>query len=147
MSLIEDIQCAGDHVSALTRILEHFGCDGGTIHLLGSDGMLHLEASSKGIPEPVLAAIRSIPPGKGMAGLALERNDAVETCNLQEESSGDVEAGAKATGFGGSIAVPIRNERGDAVGAIGVATVRERTFTREEHAELIACGEAISCST
>lgn len=147
MSLIEDIRGVADHASALKRILEHFQCDGGTIHLLGSDGMLHLEASSQGMPESVLAAIRLIPPGKGMAGLALERNDAVETCNLQDEVSGDVRPGARATGFGGSIAIPIRNEQGEAVGALGVATIAERTFSPEEHEELIACGEALACST
>ncbi len=146
MSLIEDIRGAGDYTGALDRILEHFHCDGGTIHMLGSDGMLHLEAFTKGMPEPVLALIREIPRGKGMAGLALERNDAVETCNLQEETSSDVRPGAKATGFGGSIAVPIRDANGEAVGALGVATAAERTFTADEHAELIACGEAIICS-
>ena len=145
MDLIEDIRGADDFASALARILEHFHCDGGTIHMLGSDGILHLEAASMGMPELVLATIRDIPRGKGMAGLALERNESVETCNLQEEVGDDVRPGAKATGFGGSIAVPVRNEDGEAVGALGVATVAERTFTSEEHANLIACGEALAC--
>src|SRR5260370_40544657 len=53
---------------SLSLILAHFQAQVGTIHTLGADGLLHLRAHSPGIPEPVLAATRVIPIGKGMAG-------------------------------------------------------------------------------
>ena len=146
MTLVDDLHGITDYDTALARILEYFEADGGTIHLLGDDGMLELRAYTKGMPESVLASIRSIPPGKGMAGVAFAHNEAVDTCNLQSDAgSGAVRAGAKATGFGGSLAVPIRDQDDNARGAIGIATVREREFSVEEHAELIQCGKAIGC--
>ena len=115
----------------------------GTIHMLGPDGALHLEASGGGIPDAVLAAIRTIPVGRGMAGLAVERAAPVTACNLQTDASGDVRPGARATGLQGAIVVPIL--RGDeAVGAIGVANRAERTFTEPEQSLLLAVGRAIA---
>lgn len=144
MTLVEDLHGISDYDTALTRILEYFEADGGTIHILDTDGMLELKAYSKGMPESVLAAIQSIPPGKGMAGVAFERNDTVDSCNLQEDDAcGAIRPGAKSTGFGGSIAVPIRDHDDNARGTLGIATMRERTFTSEECTELITCGKAI----
>ena len=146
MSIEQTLRGAADPDCALTMMLEHFACDGGTIHVIGDDGNLQLQAHSKGMPEPVLCAIRNIVPGKGMAGAAYARNDVVETCNLQEDDAcGAAEPGARATGFGGSLALPMRKGNGEVIGAIGVATIRERTFTQAERDELLACGEAIAC--
>jgi L-methionine (R)-S-oxide reductase len=125
---------------ALSRIIAAFGADSGTIHLTGEDGALHLKAASAGIPPPVLDAVRVVPIGKGMAGLAVERNEPVTACNIQSDASGDVRPGAKATGLQGAIALPIRNASGAAVGCLGVANFRERTFTEEEVAALMAEG-------
>ena len=134
-ALLNQIDAAGDGAhpwdDALNRILQHFGADSGTIHLLGTDGALHLAASSRGIPQVVLETIRTVPVGKGMAGLAVERNEPVTACNIQTDASGDVRPGARATGLQGSIVVPIvRN--GKATGALGIANQRERTFTEQE---------------
>src|SRR5262245_17274874 len=84
---------------ALGRILEQFGADSGTIHLLGQDGVLHLEAASAGIPQVVLETVREVPVGKGMAGLAVSRKAPVNACNIQTDASGDVRPGARATGL------------------------------------------------
>ncbi len=128
---------------ALQLTLEQLAAETGTIHLVGSDGMLHLEASGGGIPEQVLAVIQTIPVGKGMAGLAVERREPVTACNIQTDDSGDVRPGAKATGLQGAIVVPIL--RGDdAVGALGVANQRERTFTDDEQALLLEVGRVIA---
>jgi GAF domain-containing protein len=83
--------------------------------------------------------VRTVPVGKGMAGLAVERNQPVEACNIQSDASGDVRPGARATGLQGSIVVPIVRE-GAAVGALGVANFRERTFTPQETALLVRIG-------
>jgi GAF domain-containing protein len=129
--------------AALGRILEHFRADSGTIHLLESDGLLHLKAASAGIPAFVLETVRTVPIGKGMAGLAVERKQPVNSCNIQTDSTGDVRPGARATGLQGSVVVPIL--RGDdAVGALGIANRSERTFTGEEEALLLQVGRLLA---
>jgi signal transduction protein with GAF and PtsI domain len=120
---------------ALARIVKEFGADSGTIHLLEQDGVLHLKAATAGIPPAVLEIVRLVPVGKGMAGLAVERNEPVNACNIQSDSSGDVRPGARATGMQGAIVVPMRRG-GAAVGALGIANRSERTFTDDEIARL-----------
>ena len=70
-------------------------------------GVLHLKAASKGLPEAVLAIVRRVPVGKGMAGLAVERAEPVGACNIQTDASGSVRPGAKLTGMEGAVVVPI----------------------------------------
>jgi L-methionine (R)-S-oxide reductase len=128
-----------DWQTALQRVMEHFSADSGTIHLLQADGMLHLAAASRGIPQFVLDKVRTVPVGKGMAGLAVERRAPVGACNIQTDTTGDVRPGARDTGLQGSIVVPIvRN--GAAVGALGIASYSERTFTDDEVAVLLEIG-------
>jgi L-methionine (R)-S-oxide reductase len=128
---------------ALATILEWFRADSGTIHLLGADGVLHLKAASAGIPKFVLDTVREVPVGKGMAGLAVERKEPVNSCNIQTDTTGDVRPGARATGLQGSIVVPIL--RGDAaIGALGIANHRQRTFTDDEAATLVDVGRVLA---
>ena len=128
---------------ALQAAIERFGADTGTLHRLGEDGMLHLEAYAGNIPDALLPVIQTIPVGKGIAGLAVERREPVDLCNLQTDTSGQARPGAKSTGVQGSICVPMMaGER--AVGALGIATVRERTFTAAEIEELMALGRALA---
>ncbi len=128
---------------ALGQILTRMNADSGTIHLLGDDGVLHLKAASVGIPQVVLDTIRDVPVGKGMAGLAVERKQPVNACNIQTDASGDVRPGARATGLQGSVVVPLLH--GDnAIGALGVATRRERTFTGEEEELLLEIGRVLA---
>ena len=134
--LLDEIsKVAGDRAKVMDLVLAHFNADTGTIHVLGPDGLLHLEAWAGGIPEPLLDVIRTIPVGKGIAGLAVQRREPVNLCNLQTDQSGDVRPGARATGVHGSICVPIMAGPA-AVGALGIATRRERDFTGDE-AELL----------
>ena len=127
---------------ALAQILEFFHADSGTIHLMGEDGALHLKAASAGIPDAVLNIVRVVPVGKGMAGLAVQRKEPVNSCNIQTDASGDVRPGARATGLQGSIVVPLMRD-GDAVGAIGIANHRERTFTDDEARTLMEVAQAL----
>jgi L-methionine (R)-S-oxide reductase len=129
--------------AALGQILSRFDADSGTIHLLGDDGALHLKAASAGIPQIVLDTVRVVPVGKGMAGLAVERKQPVNACNIQTDTSGDVRPGAKATGLQGSLVVPML--RGDeAIGALGVANRRERIFTDDEARLLLEVGRVLA---
>lgn len=131
--------------ATLGLTLRRLDAESGTIHLLGDDGVLHLVANGP-MPPPVLTTIERIPVGKGMAGLAVERGEPVTACNLQTDASGDVRPGAKLTGLEGSIVVPILYE-GRALGALGVANRRERTFTPEETALLLDVGRAIAAAS
>lgn len=121
---------------------EHLGAQTGTVHLLGDDGQLHLHAALGELPPPVLAAIATIPVGKGIAGLTVQRAEPVDLCNLQTDTSGAARPGAKATGVGGSICVPIMSG-GRAVGAVGVGTLAEHEFTTAEIADLSAAAQTI----
>ena len=128
--------------TSLESIIAEFHADSGTIHLLEDDGVLHLKAAY-GVPEFVLNIVRIVPVGKGMAGLALERRETVTACNLQNDASGDVRPGAKATGMEGAIVVPMFS--GDkAVGTLGIANRTERTFSEQERSDLIAHGRALA---
>jgi L-methionine (R)-S-oxide reductase len=146
MNLEAAVANAGsDFHQALRAILGHFDAAVGTIHTMGPDGQLHMRAHSEGIPETVLAATQVIPVGKGLAGLAVERRAPVSLCNLQQDRSGDAQPGARATGARGSLCVPIL--AGDeAVGALGIATMGERTFTEAETQALLAAGRALAAS-
>ena len=125
----------------LAAILRELSADSGTVHVIGEDGALHLRVAI-GIPEPVLAIVRFVPIGKGMAGLAAERKCAVNSCNLQQDTSGDVRPGARATGLAGSVAVPVLAPDGRVLGVVGVATRAERTFTADEERTVALHGAA-----
>ena len=135
----ESIQTAATLDDALTQTLLHFAADSGTIHLLEAGALLHLKAASAGIPEFVLQTVRTVPVGKGMAGLAVERAQPVTACNIQTDTSGDVRAGAKLTGLEGAIVVPMMRD-GRAEGALGIANRAERTFSDDERRLLLAIG-------
>ena len=141
--LLTEITSRRNDLEALERILAFFHGDTGTLHRLGEDGLLHLEAHAGSIPEELLPAIRTIPVGKGIAGLAVERKAPVDLCNLQTDSSGDVRPRAKETGAKGSVCVPMMDGN-HAVGALGVATREERAFTPEEIDTLLAAGRILA---
>ncbi len=135
----ENLAGIEDPQRLLQLTLDHFNAETGTIHVLESDGLLHLRALAGNIPPPVLEAVRVIPVGKGLAGLAVERRAPVNVCNLQTDTSGAAKPAARATGVQGSICVPMMLD-GQAVGALGIGTYRERTFTPEEIALLLEAG-------
>jgi hypothetical protein len=119
----------------LERIVKAFAADSGTIHLL-EDGVLVLKAHL-GLPPPVVEIVRTVPVGKGMAGLCAERNEPVSSCNIQTDTTGDVRPGARATAQQGAIVVPIRDGSGQARGALGIAVRREHDYSADETARLL----------
>jgi signal transduction protein with GAF and PtsI domain len=128
-------------LATLQSILAELKADSGTVHATGPDGALHLRAAI-GIPEPVLAIVKLVPVGKGMAGLAAERKCAVNSCNIQQDTTGDVRPGARATGLAGSVAVPVLSADGRVLGVVGVATRAERTFTTDDEQTVAIRGRA-----
>ncbi len=128
--------------SAAQTWLESFIADhggiAGTIHARvaesGHDGQLELRASVR-IPPPVVEATRIIPKGKGMAGLAWERNEPVQTCNLKTDESGDVRPGAKAVNAQAAVALPVTGPNGLRA-VVGIAFMGEREFSELELQDL-----------
>ncbi len=146
MEFLDHLPSLRDADRALTVILEHFGADSGTIHRLEEDGLLHLLAATPGFPPPVLAAIQTIPVGKGMAGLAAARREPVDACNIQTDASGDVRPGARATGMEGAIVVPMLRG-GEVVGTLGIANRRPRVFDTGERELLLKVGRRLAGET
>ena len=126
----------------LQSILADFGCQTGTIHLTGDDGQLKLIAHV-GIPDFILPKISSIPFGKGIAGCAAERKDAVQLCNLQTDTSGVARPDAKATQVLGALAVPLLSDDGKVRGVLGIGKVVPYEFTAEETAKLKVRAQSI----
>jgi L-methionine (R)-S-oxide reductase len=118
----------------LRRYVERNGAVAGTVHLRG-EGELELKAAVN-IPPKVIEIVRAIPKGKGMAGLAWERDQPVHTCNLKNDQSGDVRPGAKAVDANAAVAIPIHDAAGAIRGVVGIAYLGEREMTDGELASL-----------
>jgi hypothetical protein len=86
------------------NFLSDAGAVAGTVHL-HQDGGLRL-AASVNIPQKVQEVVAWVPMGKSMAGLALERGESVQTCNLKEDRSGAVKPGAKAVDAQAAVPMP-----------------------------------------
>ena len=134
-SPIESALASGSAAEVLAATVAHFGCQAGTVHVL-RDGMLRLTAS-EGIPPQVVAIVETVPVGKGIAGLAAERREAVMMCNLQTDASGQARPGAKATGMEGSLAVPMLIG-GELRGVLGIAKATAYDWSAEETALLLS---------
>jgi L-methionine (R)-S-oxide reductase len=132
-----------DWAGVLSGILQLFNCQTGTIHVLDRDkGFLFLKTQT-GIPEALLPKVAAIPVGKGMAGIAAERREPVQVCNLQTDKSGVVRPAAKDTKMEGSIAVPLLLD-GEVVGTLGIAKPVAYEFSKEEIATIEEIADAIS---
>ena len=119
----------------LEEIIRQFDADTGSIHLL-EDGVLVLKAQV-GLPPHIAEIVALVPIGKGMAGLAAERNEPVSSCNIQTDTTGDVKPGARATGVNGAMVVPIRDSQGQAQGALGIGVHRDYEYIAEETDRLL----------
>src|SRR4029077_17828375 len=119
----------------LNVLIGAFGCTTDTVHMLAEQsGMLKM-AAHRGIPDVVLDKIQTIPIGKGMAGIAAERREPVQVCNLQTDASGLAKPAAKMTRMEGSLAVPIL-VREQVCGVLGVAKPTAYEFTDAETKQL-----------
>ena len=125
--------------SWLDTLLKDAGGVAGTVHL-HEQGGLRL-AAAVNIPAKVQEVVTWVPSGKGMAGLALERGEPVQTCNLQEDRSGAVKPGAKAVNAQAAVAMPVRNTSGVILAVVGVAFADEREIQGRE-LERLQCAAA-----
>ena len=129
---------------ALESALVHLAAESGTVHRIGDDGHLHLTAVVGLYPPPVMDAIRRIPVGKGLAGLAAQRREPVTVCNLQADASGEARPGARATGMEGAITVPCIDADGTLRAVLGIANRSARNFTPDEVNALLSRARAIA---
>jgi len=128
--------------SWLEAFLEKAGGVAGTVHVHERGG-LRL-AAAHNIPEKVREVVAWVPNGKGMAGLALQRGEPVQTCNLQEDRSGAVKPGAKAVDARAAVALPVRDETGWIAGVVGVAFADDREIGSEELRRLQAASLSLA---
>lgn len=130
-----------DPAAVLRAALAHFDCQAGTVHLM-MEGALRL-AAHVNIPPPLLPIIDTVPIGKGIAGLAAERREAVSLCNLQTDTSGQARPAAKQTGMEGSVAVPMLLG-GELRGVLGIAKADAHDWSDAEKALLSALANALA---
>jgi hypothetical protein len=119
----------------LKSFLASHGGIAGTVHT--RDGEVLRLSSSVNIPPPVVKVTQTIPKGKGMAGLAWERDQIIATCNLKEDASGDVRPGAKAVDAQAALAIPVRSTSGALRAVVGIAFLGEREFSNEQLAAFV----------
>jgi len=132
-----------DWPKLLADIIASFDCSTGTIHTLDTETQLLNLRAQVGIPEFLLPKMSQIPVGKGMAGIAAERREPVEMCNLQTDESGVARPSAKETKVEGSLAAPMLLN-GDLHGVIGIAKPVPYDFTEAEIGDLMKIGEEVS---
>ena len=129
--------------NALTQILADFQSETGTIHSLDSaKQLLHLQ-SQVGLPPQMLDIVKTIPVGKGIAGQTAAQDKPVTICNLQTDTSGVAKPGARQTGVGGALSVPMHCD-GKIVGTLGIGTRRQHEYTAEETQRLQELADLIA---
>jgi signal transduction protein with GAF and PtsI domain len=115
----------------LRDTLAKFNSETGTIHRLDAPTQLLQLVAQVGLPPQMLDVVKTIPVGKGIAGETAAKNVPVTICNLQTDASGVAKPGAKQTGVGGALCVPIRAGE-KVIGTFGIGTRREHEYSAIE---------------
>ena len=137
-----------DWHAVLVKVLENFACVTGTVHRTDPTTGLLMLVTQHGIPPHVLPMllpkIDNIPFGKGIAGCAAQRKEAVQLCNLQEDLGGVAKPDAQKTNVQGALAVPIVGADGKVIGVLGIGKMQPYEFNDSEVADLSAVAALIS---
>lgn len=134
---------SADYDALLMAVMGEFGCVVGTLHRLDADAQLLKLSAQRGLPAALFEKVAVIPVGKGMAGLAAQRREAVQVCNLMTDDSGVAKPSAKLTEMAGSITVPLL--AGDQLhGTLGIARPDEHEFDDAQTLCLMQIGERIA---
>ncbi|WNG51279.1 GAF domain-containing protein [Archangium minus] len=103
------------------------GVMAGTVHLRRGEA-LELVATLN-IPPPVVDAVRVIPQGKGMVGLAFATRRPVQMSDIQADDSGRVLQRARAAHA--SVALPVLDAAGEVHAVVGLAFLFEGRLSAE----------------
>jgi L-methionine (R)-S-oxide reductase len=106
---------------------EH-GASAGTIHLRRGEDLELVAALN--IPPPVLNAVRHVPHGKGMAGLAQVRR--------APDDTGRIKPGAKAVDARAAVALPVLDGAGRVRAVVGIAFLTEGAIPAEREQSLMS---------
>jgi L-methionine (R)-S-oxide reductase len=131
-----------DLEKTLRDTLAQFNSETGTIHRLHEPTQLLRLVAQVGLPPQLLDMVTIIPVGKGIAGQVVTQGKPVTLCDLQTDTSGVAKPGAKQTGVGGALCVPIRDGE-KIVGTLGIGTARAYEYTEAETHELEEVGRRI----
>jgi L-methionine (R)-S-oxide reductase len=105
----------------------------GTVHVQRGEDLFLTAAHN--IPPQVVAIVKHVPHGKGMAGVAQVKKEPVQTCNLQTDETGNIKPGAKAVDAQAAVALPVLDEEGAVRAVVGIAWSKEGEIgTAEEQA-------------
>jgi len=107
----------------LAEFLRTHGGVAGSVHRMVA-GALALGASVN-LPPPVVAAVRHVPIGRGMAGQAAESKRPFQTCNLKADPSATVRPGARLVAAQAAVALPVLDGAGAVRAVVGIAFTRE----------------------
>jgi L-methionine (R)-S-oxide reductase len=125
----------------LGALLARHGAVAGTVHLVQGDALAI--AAAVNIPPKVQEITATIPMGKGMAGLAWQHDKPIQTCNLKDDSSGQVRPGAKAVDARGAVAMPVHDAAGMVNAVVGLAWADERELAADALAAISKDAEAL----
>jgi L-methionine (R)-S-oxide reductase len=129
----------------LEEFVRAHGGVAGSVHYRSGENLLL--AAAVNIPEPVRNVTAVVPRGKGMAGLALERNRPVSVCNIQTDRSGDVRPGARAVNAQAAAALPIHDPAGDVRAVVGIAFMRDEDLPETELQRLTQAASTLPASS
>jgi hypothetical protein len=133
--MLPRVSDAPDRQAWLEGFVSAAGGIAGTVHMATTPDELTLAAAVR-IPEPVKQIVAKVPRGKGMAGLALEKNEPISTCNIKTDSTGQVRPGARAVDARAGVALPVHDATGKVRAVVGVAFTDEKALSESELADL-----------
>lgn len=134
--MLPRVSDAPDRQAWLEGFVSAAGGIAGTVHLSSPDGQELSLAAAVRIPEPVKQIVAKVPRGKGMAGLALEKDEPISTCNIKTDSTGQVRPGARAVDARAGVALPVHDASGKVRAVVGVAFTDEKALSDSELAAL-----------
>jgi hypothetical protein len=119
----------------LEAFIASHGGIAGTVHVQRGED-LYLTAAHN-IPPQVIAIVAHVPHGKGMAGVAQVKKEAVQTCNLQSDETGNIKPGAKAVDAQAAVALPVLDAVGAVRAVVGIAWSKEGEIGPAEEQALL----------
>jgi hypothetical protein len=126
--MLPRVSDAPDRQSWLEGFVSAAGGIAGTVHMVSTPDELVLAAAVR-IPEPVKQIVAKVPRGKGMAGLALERDEPISTCNIKTDATGQVRPGARAVDARAGVALPVHDADGKALSESELAELARSAAT------------------